>query len=193
MQMSADQINQYLRSRRSVFVDQFVKDKKIPHEVILEILKNANSAPTHKITEPWRFIVFEGEGLKTLATKQSEIYKAEAGPKFKQNKYEKLQVTPIRCSHVIALCMKRHADVPLVEEIAATACAIQNIYLSLPPYGIGGYWSTGGITYMQGAKTWLGLNDDDQLMGFFFLGYIHIPSAPRTAGDVEQKIRWVNH
>lgn len=191
MSLSPEIVNDYIRSRRSVFVDQFVPHKKIPDEIILEILRNANSAPTHKLTEPWRFIVFTDAGLQTLAEKQAEIYRQEAGTKFKQNKYDKLLVTPLQCSHVIAICLKRHEDIPEMEELAAVACAVQNIYLSLPAYDIGGYWSTGGITFMQGAKDWLNLSTGDQLMGFFFLGYVRVPTPHRTPGDIENKTTWV--
>jgi len=191
MSFLPEQINEYIRARRSVFVDQFEQGKQIPDEIILEILENANNAPTHKVTEPWRFVVFSGNGLKTLATQQAAIYKEHAGSKFKQNKYDKLQTSPLQCSHIIAICMNRNTAVPEMEEIAAVACAVENIYLSLPPYGIGGYWSTGGVTYMDAAKQWLGLSNDDKLMGFFFLGYIKTVSVPRRPGPVTEKITWI--
>lgn len=188
--MTSTELNTYIRSRRSTFIDQFETGKTIPDEVIREILENANHAPTHKRTEPWRFFIFSGEGLQTLAREQARIYKEDAGEKFKQAKYDKLLISPLQCSHVIALVMKRHEGIPEIEEIAATACAVENIYLSLEAHGIGGYWSTGGITFMKGAKEWLQLSDDDQLMGFFNLGYVRIPSIPRTPGSIDEKITW---
>src|SRR6202035_950180 len=72
-------VNHLLRSRRSVFPDQFEKGKIIPEEIILELLENANWAPNHKNTEPWRFIVFTGNGLKKLATYQANRYKEREG------------------------------------------------------------------------------------------------------------------
>lgn len=184
-------VNQLIRSRRSVFVDQFEKDKAIPDEIILEILENANAAPTHKLTEPWRFTIFCGAGLQVLAKKQAAIYKENAGSSFKQNKYEKLLITPPQCSHVIAIGLKRNDTVPEIEEIAAVSCAIENIYLSLAPYGIGGYLSTGGITYMDGAKELVGLGREDIFIGFFYIGYIKIPTPHRTPGPIEDKITWI--
>src|SRR5687768_6256908 len=113
-------INGLIASRRSVFTDQFEAGKKVADEIIWQMLENANQAPTHKLTEPWRFTVFTGDGLKKLAKNQAEIYKQFAGDKFKQNKYEKLLVTPTVCSHVVAIGLKRHAkEVPDLEEIAA--------------------------------------------------------------------------
>jgi nitroreductase len=185
-------VNALIRKRRSVFTAQFEQGKKIPDEIIEQILENANYAPTHKLTEPWRFIVYAETGLQTLAEKQAEIYKEFAGAKFKSNKYEQLKITPQLCSHVIAICCKRHADkIPEMEEIAAVACAVENIYLSVEAYGLGGYWSTGGITYLNEAKSLFGLESSDIFMGFFYIGYVKTPSVERTPGGVADKVRWV--
>ena len=187
----AQLINQIIEQRRSTFTSQFEPGKIIPDATIHQLLYNANQAPNHKLTEPWRFTVFSGNGLQTLADQQAAIYKAHAGTKFKQAKYDSLMITPMLCSHVIAIGMKRHADIPELEEIAAVACAVQNIYLTATAYGIGGYWSTGGITFFEQAKSLFNLEADDKLMGFFYLGYVRVPSAPRTPKPVEEKITWV--
>lgn len=185
-------INQQIRSRRSVFTSQFYSGKKIPDEIITEILQNANSAPTHKLTEPWRFTVFAGKGLESLGEKQAAIYKANAGDKFNENKYQGLLKSPSQCSHVIAIGCKRHVGmIPELEEIAAVSCAVQNIYLSLDAYDIGGYWSTGGITFMKQANELVGLDADDIFMGFFFLGYVQVPSVHRTPSSLDNKVSWV--
>ncbi|HLY71921.1 MAG TPA: nitroreductase family protein, partial [Puia sp.] len=60
------QLNLLFQKRRSVFPEQYVAGKKIPDEIVMQLLENANWAPTHKLTEPWRFVVFSGEGLKKL-------------------------------------------------------------------------------------------------------------------------------
>jgi nitroreductase len=188
----AEIINRLIQTRRSVFTQQFEPGKKVPDSIIQQALENANWAPTHKFTEPWRFTVFTGDGLQKLAEQQADIYKKYAGPSFKQGKYENLLVTPQLCSHVIAIGCKRTIDaLPEMEEIAAVACAMQNIYLTLTAYGIGGYWSTGGITFIEEAKALFGLGDDDILMGFFYVGYIKTPSVAGKRKPVVDKVKWV--
>jgi nitroreductase len=186
-------IDHILRSRRSVFPDQFEKGRIIPDEIIWRLLENANWAPNHKNTEPWRFTVFAGEGRKKLAAFQASRYRDGAGEKFRQDKYDKYLTTPGQCSHIIAIILKRSTEVaiPEMEEIAAVACAVQNIYLSLAAYGIGGYWSTGGITYDPAARPFLGLQGEDRMMGFFYLGYTAIPSVKGTRRPVGDKTIWV--
>ncbi|PWJ38473.1 nitroreductase family protein [Sediminitomix flava] len=187
-------INDVIRSRRSVFPAQF-SDKKIEKEVIDQILENANWAPNHGHTEPWRFFVFSGEGLKQLGEAQSKIYKEVTSEEdFDKNKFEKLLHKPNMASHVIAIAMKRgdNPKIPEIEEIEAVACAVQNIYLTATAYGVGGYWGSGGITYMEEAKELFGLGEDDKVLGFFYLGY------PKEGLELEgkrkpiqEKVTWI--
>ena len=193
MEYHIEEINRLIRNRRSVFPQQFVAGKHIPDEIVHQILENATWAPNHGHTEPWHFVVFAEEGLKRLASFQSELYKESAGEKFKDASYQKLQVNPLLASHVIVICMKRDPNKkhPEVEEIAAVACAVQNIYLSVTAYGLGGYWTTGGITYNEKAKPFFGLKDDDRVLGFFYLGYVAIASPDSKRKPVEEKAVWV--
>jgi nitroreductase len=187
-----EQLNLLIRTRRSVFPDQYVPAKRIPDDIISQLLENANWAPSHKLTEPWRCVVFAGEGLKKFAEFQSGLYKETAGEKFKQAKYEKLLSTPLLCSHIIAIGMKRSGLVPEIEEVAAVACAVENLFLSVNAYGLGGYWSTGGVTYAEGAKSFFGLDPTDKLLGFFYLGYIQVPSVAGIRKPVAEKTIWVS-
>lgn len=193
MHYNIEEINSLIRTRRSVFPKQFVPGKKVPDIVIKDILVNATWAPTHKLTEPWYFIVYTGKGLQKLAEFQSQKYKEEAGASFKESKYHNLQTNPLLASHVIAICMRRdpNKSIPEVEEIAAVACAVENIYLSVTAYGIGGYWTTGGVTYMESAKEFFGLGKEDKLLGFFYIGEVAIPSVAGTRESLEEKSRWV--
>ena len=194
MKYDVEAFNQLIRERRSVFPKQFVPGKKIPDEIVKQILVNATWAPNHGHTEPWHFVVFTGEGLKKLARFQSELYKQTAGEKFKEATYQKLQSNPLLASHIIALCMKRDPNKkhPEVEEISAVAAAIENIYLSTLVYGVGGYWTTGGVTYNEKAKPFFGLGEDDRLLGFFYLGEIEVPSPPGKRKPLEEKMVWVD-
>ncbi|MGZ5135613.1 MAG: nitroreductase family protein [Flavitalea sp.] len=193
MEYDIDAFNHLIKNRRSVYPNQFDTARQIPDAIIEQILKNATWAPNHSQTEPWHFTVYSGEGLNALALFQSELYKSESGEKFKEEKFLKLQEQPLLASHVISIGMKRSTEkrIPEIEEIAAVACAVQNIYLSTTVYGLGGYWTTGGITYFPNAKSFFGLGKEDKLMGFFYLGYIAIPSPPSARKSIDEKVTWV--
>jgi nitroreductase len=130
--------------------------------------------------------------LKKLADFQADLYKRETAD-FKEDKYNKLKDQPLLASHLIAICMRRSENtrIPEIEEIEAVACAVQNIYLSLNAYGIGGYWTTGGATYSENAKSFFGLAPADKLMGFFYMGYVAIPSPPGKRKSIMEKTEWI--
>ncbi len=191
--MTAEALNALIKTRRSVFPDQFVPGKKVEDAVVRQILTNATWAPNHGQGEPWHFTVFTRNGLKKFARFQSELYKKEAGASFQEGKYIKLQQQPLKASHIIALGMKRSAkkSIPEIEDIEAVACAVQNIYLSVTAYGLGGYWTTGGITYLPGAKPFFGLEEQDRLLGFFYIGHVAVPSPPGKRKLLEEVVDWV--
>lgn len=192
--MNPELFNELARSRRSVFPDQLDAGRKVDDAIIKEILTNATWAPNHGKAEPWHFTVFSGDGLQKFATYQSELYKELSGENFKEITYNKLQQQPLKASHIIALGMKRtpNKNIPEVEDIEAVSCAVQNIYLSVTAYGLGGYWTTGGITYRDKAKEFFGLQEEDKLLGFFYIGHVAIPSTGAKRQPLEEKITWVN-
>ena len=183
-----------IHDRRSIFSQDYTGEK-VPDEIVLQILENARWAPTHKLTEPWRFFVFTGDGIKALAKFQSDLYRkvTEADGTFKENNYEKLLTKPLLSSHIIAVMMKRddRRSVPEIEESGAVFCAIQNMYLTAAAYGVGGYLSTGGITYFEEAKPFFDLGADDRIIGFFHLGIPgknYPPSRRKPLDDVSEWI-----
>lgn len=195
MNFNIEEVNRLIRSRRSTFPKQFAEGKKIDDAIVEQIIANATWAPSHGNIQPWKFVVFTGEGLQKLSEFQSELYKESSGEKFKEATFENLKANPLKASHVIALCLKRDPNkkFPEVEEIAAVSTAVQNIYLTVTAYGLGGYWTTGGVTYNDKAKPFFGLGDDDRLMGFFYLGQVAVPSPEPKRQPLEEKLVWVRN
>jgi nitroreductase len=194
MTFSIEETNTLIRNRRSIYPTMY-SDVPVEDAVIRDMLANANWAPTHKLTEPWRFVVFQGEGLKKLATFQSELYRelATKAGNFDENKFSKLATKPLMASHIIAIGMKRNEIVPEVEEVSAVACAVQNMYLTATAYGIGCYWGSGGITYKAEAHEFFGLGPKDKLLGFLYIGNLKSDKWPTgKRSPFEDKVTWVN-
>ncbi|QCK13665.1 nitroreductase family protein [Mangrovivirga cuniculi] len=185
-----------IQNRRSVYPVAFTEER-VDDSIINEMLEAAKWAPTHKLTQPWRFSVFSEEGLQKLADFQSELYKklsTERGD-FKGKTYEKLKTKPLKCSHIIAIGMKRDPkeSVPEVEEIISVACAVQNMWLTASAYKVGCYWSTGGVTYEKEALKFFGLDSEDKLLGFLFIGNTDKkwPQSRRT--PITEKVEWIRN
>lgn len=196
MKFNTAYTNQLIHARRSVFPKDYVQGKTINNEIINQVLENANWAPNHKLTEPWRFVVFSGEGLVKLANFQAACYKevTSRDGSFKEERYKNLLVKPMQSSHIIAVGMKRDKEERIreIEEVGAVFCAIQNMYLTATAYGIGCYLSTGGITYFEEAKSFFGWRKEDKLIGFLNLGVIDFEPKAGKRRPISEKVVWIN-
>jgi nitroreductase len=65
---------------------------------------------------------------------------------------------------------KEHPKVPEVEQIMSTAAAGQNILLALSSLGYGGIWRTGTFALNKKVNKYLGLNSDQQVLGYLYIG-----------------------
>jgi nitroreductase len=192
--MTTTEINSLIRSRRSIFPKDYTGEK-VDDAIVQQMLENANWAPTHKFTEPWRFIVYTGEGRKKLAELQAAVYKkkTEADGTFKEERYQNLLIKPFESSHIILVFMKRDEkkSVPEIEEMGAVFCAIQNMYLTATAYGIGCYLSTGGVTFFEEANEAFGLSPHDKIVGFLNIGVPKHHNQVSRRNPVEGKTVWV--
>ena len=195
MKFNTQEVNQLMRQRRSVYPKNY-SGEVVGDSIIRQMLENANWAPTHKLTEPWRFSVFTGEGIKRLAEFQGACYKTvtTADGSFKEDRYQGLLTKPFECSHIISVGMKRDPakSVPEWEEIGAVFCAVQNIYLTATAYGIGCYLGTGGITNFAEAKSFFGLGEADKLLGFIHVGIPKEPFNDSKRKPIDEKVNWIN-
>ena len=174
-----------IKKRRSVFPHQF-NGKTINEDTIIKLLESANTAPTHKLTQPWFFKIFSGESKQKLANEliyqnglDSELFNKKIRDKFNLS------------SHVICICMRRHDNksIPEWEEIAATAMAVQNIWLSCVNSQIGGYWSTPKM--IDKLETFLNLSKNERCLGLFYLG-IHesIKNRNLPRKNIMEDVEW---
>ena len=191
MDMTPAQVTELIRKRRSIFPKSY-NGKPVSREIVQEVLENANWAPTHKLTEPWRFKVIAGGGLERLSQYLSAYYKEHTpAEKFSEVKFKKLKTNPLKASCIIAICMQRDADerVPEWEELAAVGCAVQNMYLTCTAHGIGCYWSTPKAALA--ADEFLGLEEGERCLGLFYMGYHNAPEIPGKRTPIEEKIKWI--
>ncbi len=179
-----------IKNRRSVFPVQY-NDKPIAKTDIEKILEAANWAPNHKKTEPWRFKVLQGESQAKLGLFLSLKY-MENDPKPKEFKVQKLIENPKRAGAIIAICMQRdpNESLPEWEEIAATAMAVQNMWLCCTKMGIGCYWSSPGL--VQYMDDFFAMEEGERCLGFFYMGYYdgEVPEVKRR--PIADKVVWMD-
>ncbi len=181
-----------IRERRSIYPPTYT-DQIVENHIIEEMLENANYAPTHRLTEPWRFKVIAGdkrEGLgELLGTYYRSVTTAET---FKESKHQRLLEKARRSSHIIAICMQRDEAerVPEWEEVAAVAMAVQNMWLTATAHNVGAYWSSPGVINSEACHHFLHLKASERCLGFLFLGYHNMPKAAPKRTPMASKVEW---
>jgi len=190
-----EQVNELMRSRRTIKPGD-MDDRDVDRELVEVILENANWAPTHGLTEPWRFRIFSGESRRQLAHALSGIY-TEVTPreKFLESKHKKLSTRAWKSNVAILVWMKRQdiRKIPEIEEIEAVACAVQNMHLTASALGLAGFWSSPELLYTPRMNEWMEIDADDRCLGVFYLGWpkqdLVWPSSTRR--PVSEKTEWV--
>jgi len=184
--------NALIRRRRTIKpVDMSVR--AVDNLLLATILENASWAPTHGMTEPWRFFVFTGDSRRRLADFLQATYDQLTPPdQVRPDKREKLGHQPLMAPVIIAVGMRRDPSEKIaeIEEVEAVACAVQNMHLTASALGMAAFWSTPPLIYSDEMRAWLGLESAaDKCLGLFYLGWPKSDDWPEGArGDLAEKI-----
>lgn len=203
-----------IRHRRSIFPKQYTGEA-VSQDVINNMLEAARFAPSHKLTEAWRFVIFESEESRAeLGKFMAEQYRSaqeRAGKEVLQAKYEKKMKNSAISSHVLAVIVNAESKNPAWEEIASVSMAVQNMLLVAAAHGAGAYWSSGSVVdgsaksddgemprnsittvFNSGWRDILKLSENEYCLGLVFVGTckqdMKWPSGKRS--DIDDKTEW---
>ena len=176
-------VQQALTSRRTVYR---YKREEVPDRILECAVEAASNAPCHKNTHPWKFYVMGDKTRESLIPEVEKLAEKtstdieELGAKISKA-VEKIFSPPL----LICVTSARSPQDPFREEedYAATACAIQNMTLSLWGNGVCSQWSTGAITRSDAAYAAIGVSrEKERIVGFIKAGYPEkIPSITKKA------------
>lgn len=195
MKYNLSEITDVIRNRRTIYPEMY-SDRKVHKEVVEDLLNNAIWAPTHGLTQPWRFTVFTEEGLTKLSDFQSSLYaKLFKGDAYNEMKFNKLKNRPLLSSVVIAVSVVKNTKgrIPFIEEVEATSCAIQNMHLTATAYGLGAFWASPKLISHPEMKSFLELSEEDECVALFYVGYPKSPEWPKgQRKPIEYLTKWIN-
>lgn len=154
-----------IRGRRSI--DLF-EPQRVSAQMLKDAIDVARWAPTHRLTEPWRFYLLGDESLRATVDLAVELEIAAKGERAGSARRARLAAIP-----GMFVLTTRRSDDPLLdrENYAACCCAAQNLMLYLWQQGIGVKWTTGGITRQPRFYELLGIDaTQESVVGFFWYG-----------------------
>ncbi|MCG7376948.1 nitroreductase [Paenibacillus sp. ACRSA] len=155
-----------IKNRRTV--KKFKKDA-VPTDKIIELLDVAVWAPNHKLREPWRFLLFTGDGRNKLA----QAIDAEMG---EDNKFS-ANIKQVPAVMLVVLEEDPRQNI-WDEDFAAVSALVQNFLLAAWSEEIGTFWVTKPFLYAPKFRKPLGIEAGEKIIGMIYMGYPDvIPSA----------------
>jgi nitroreductase len=189
-------LDEIIQKRRTL-KPPMMSDAPVPAAELEAVLESARWAPSHGLTEPWRFRIFRGPARQKLADAMATLYQTALPlDQQKPDKLEKMRVMPLKAPVVMLVWMARQEirKIAELEEIEAVACAVQNMQLAATARGLGTFWSTPPFLYTPEMNAWMGIGADDRCLGIFYLGYPANPAEwPQgRRKPIAEKIEWVD-
>jgi nitroreductase len=182
-----------IHSRRSIGK---VTDEVPPRELIQQMLEAAVTAPNHHHSEPWRFFVLTGDARLGLgdALVEAKFAESDDPENVPEAVIRKTREKPLRAPVVIGVAVQPHPGQKIwpVEEICATAAAIQNMLLAGESLGLATMWRTGDPCYSDQVKRYFGLDEDDTLLGMIYVGYKASEPKQPSRTPVDKLTVWRN-
>jgi nitroreductase len=153
-----------------------------PPDKILDVVLNAAiCAPDHGKLRPWKFLVFRGEARNKLGDIFAMSLEKRI-PDTPKAQIDQERAKPLRAPLLIGVVAKVHPEntkIPVIEQVLSAGAAAQNIMLAFHAQGFGCIWKTGAAAYDEAVKAALGLETQDQIVGFLYAGEVNTPPVKK--------------
>lgn len=133
------------------------------------ILRAALRVPDFQRLRPYRFLAARDEGLDRLGQAMQRAALAAGRSKAEIARTPRM---PHRAPLVITVVASPRPStlVPLFDQQLCAASTVLTLQLAARALGYGGLWRSGWLMYDRGFHRELGLDEDEQIVGFLYLG-----------------------
>ena len=148
-------------------------------EALEAILAAGMRVPDFLYLRPYRFFVTTGEGLDRLGALLEQAAIRSGQPPEVVARAPRM---PYRAPTVIVVAAihRPHAIVRQLEQQMTAGCAVMAMQMTALAQGFGGIWRSGWPMFERGLHDALGLGENDQIVGFLYLGTPKAPPPART-------------
>lgn len=149
----------------------------------LEIMfRAALRAADHGWLRPSRYLTVQGRERQALG--QLFLECSANGQDLTEEQQQKLLNAPLRAPLVIVAIsrVQEHPKVPRLEQLMSTAAGVQNLINAVWALGLGAIWRTGDVAHNRQLAERLGLDDNEHIVGFVYVGQIN--AVPKTVPEL---------
>ena len=169
------------------------QDREVPTEYIEQLIDAARMAPSAKNRQPWKYIVYTGDGKQKLTDAMAKgIEREESGeakfPDFRygiadaKNTVRVMREAPV----VIVVFIPVKDDGRIVEQCDALSigASIQNMLLRAQELGLGTLWIANTCFAYPELETYI--NTTDQIISAVAVGYPDEAPGQRPRKKIEE-------
>ncbi len=174
-----------------------IDDSEISTSVISNILNVAVCTSVHYNTDPWRFLVIQGNArvrFGEFLAKRAASEMADPTDSINVAKLAKIKTKPLRAPVIIVAGAAKSTNPKsrMVEDLASVSASCQNILLAAQELGLAAIWRTGAMTYSDDVVEYLGFEKATQLVAFIYLGNPAKHCKTKNRKSSEEFTRWLS-
>ncbi|UNU73191.1 nitroreductase [Moraxella nasovis] len=159
------------------------------NEELFTAIGCATVAPDHKQLQPYHFTVLTDVKLEEFGRvllQAGEQRAKRLGEGLTKAARQKFINMPNRAPMIIAVtsCYRTHDKVPKFEQILAIGASIQNLLLAFTSMGYQSIWRTGDLCNESAVKHYFGVDDDNIVCGFIYVGSSDVIMPDREISDL---------
>lgn len=154
------------------------------------IIRAGLRAPDHANLMPWRFVIAQGSGLQKLS---AILVNAAVADNSDDAVITKVKNAPFRAPMVITIIAKvtPHDKVPAFEQHLSAGCAVQSMQMAAIAQGYQGIWRSGPWMFHPEVQQAFGLQGEDQIVGFLYLGTPGTEAMKAPERDLSQFVEYL--
>jgi nitroreductase len=167
------ELEEAIRTRRTF---KAFRPDPVPRETLDELFELARWAPSHNLTNPWRFRVVGPEALAAL--------KQAAGPESAP----KLDRAP---TLVVVSSVETGDPIQDEEDLLATGVASYILLVAAHGRGLSGYWRTPGVLRTPEGRAAVGVPDGEHFVGLLHLGWCRQDKQPPERAPADEFVTYL--
>src|SRR5712691_1350178 len=140
-------------------------------QAVHAMLESAVRVPDHGRLQPWRLILIQGDARHDFGKVLAEAL-SRRNPLANEQALAREREKALRAPLIIVVATRcdRSAKIPIIEQTLSAGCAAHSIMLAAFARGLGAMWRTGEPAYDNAVKSALGIEPDDLIVGFIYVG-----------------------
>jgi len=179
-----------LATRRSALAKDMVEPGP-SDEQLEKLIELAVRVPDHGKFKPWRFIIFQSEGRARAGNILAKQWRV-LNPEHSKEMIVQQRATFLRAPVVVGVVSSTEESkkIPIWEQEMSVGAVCQNMLIGATAMGFGCQWISGWAAFDRVVLDQFGLEPQEKIAGFIYLGTAGSPLSDRPRPDHKSLMTW---